>query len=146
MTKELTREMLEEYGIKEVNYDKENNEWCIIRYWHRSSTGKEKYLKRVKIRNVVGKRTYARDKVYPAVVFSYHSKAVSIPLGKLIYAWFKQRVPAGMDVDHKNNDPFNNQLGNLQLLTRKENLAKRFTDNPENCHNQWEWKSKHQGE
>lgn len=30
-----------------------------------------------------------------------------------------------MDVDHIDNNPFNNNISNLQLLTRKENLDKR---------------------
>ena len=42
-----------------------------------------------------------------------------------------------MQVDHIDNDPYNNELDNLQLLTIKENLAKRYTDNPESWVNQW---------
>lgn len=49
-------------------------------------------------------------------VFTYHA---------FLYAWYKGEVPAGYDVDHIDGDTLNNSLDNLQLLTRKENLAKR---------------------
>lgn len=42
-----------------------------------------------------------------------------------------------MDVDHVDNDSLNNNLDNLRLLTRRQNLAKRFVDDPENHCNQW---------
>ncbi len=43
-----------------------------------------------------------------------------------------------MEVDHIDNDPFNNKLENLQLLTPEENLKKRFIDNPDACRNQFD--------
>lgn len=56
-------------------------------------------------------------------------KAVTLPLSRVIYAWFISEVPANMDVDHIDNNPENNELSNLQLISRKANLAKRFLDN-----------------
>ena len=47
---------------------------------------------------------------------SYHS---------FVYAWYKGEVPAGYAVDHIDNDPLNNSLDNLQLLTPEENIKKR---------------------
>ena len=44
---------------------------------------------------------------------------------RFIYIWYKGSIPAGYDVDHIDNDSLNNDISNLQLLTRKENLAKR---------------------
>lgn len=49
-------------------------------------------------------------------LFSYHS---------IVYAWFKGDIPAGYDVDHIDGDTLNNNPDNLQILSRKENLAKR---------------------
>ena len=59
-------------------------------------------------------------------------------LSRFLYAWFLGDIPEGMVVDHIDNDPFNNKLENLQLLTPEENLKKRFEDNPDNCRNQFD--------
>lgn len=62
-------------------------------------------------------------KVYYVKNWSY--KVRNIPLGRLVYAWFKGEVEGNLDVDHIDGDPFNNHLDNLQAITRRENLAKR---------------------
>ena len=143
MTKELTREQLEQMGVYSIEWDTEKEEWVIDRYWRGGGYVTEKKHKRLKVTEIVCRHKYSGEKRYPAVGFSYQGKPVVIPLGKLIYAWFNQRVPAGMDVDHKNNKPFDNRLGNLQLLTREENLAKRYSDNKDNCCNQYTYCKAH---
>lgn len=40
------------------------------------------------------------------------------------YAWQHNIKPVGLIVDHIDNDPQNNDINNLQLLTQKENLEK----------------------
>lgn len=52
----------------------------------------------------------------------------TIPLGRLMLAWFTGSIEADEDCDHIDNNTFNNHIDNLQKLTRKENLAKRFVD------------------
>lgn len=54
----------------------------------------------------------------------------------LNYIWQHDTTTGGLDVDHRDNDPFNNDINNLQLLTRQENLAKER----DNWH-KWEIKS-----
>lgn len=49
-------------------------------------------------------------------LMSYHA---------FLYAWFKGTVPAGAEVDHIDGDTLNNNLDNLQLLTKEENIRKR---------------------
>lgn len=39
-------------------------------------------------------------------------------------AFIGEKIPAGFIVDHKNEDPFNNDPGNLQLLTIGDNTRK----------------------
>jgi len=43
----------------------------------------------------------------------------------IMWLWFKGDIPEGYDVDHINNKTLDNNLENLQLLTRAENLRKR---------------------
>lgn len=78
---------------------------------------------------------YGKDKTYYIVAWSEKGKTISFPLQRVIYAWFNGDVPADMDVDHIDNDSLNNDPYNLQLLTRKENIAKRYAQA-----NQYTWR------
>ncbi len=133
--KELTKEMLEKWGITSINYT-ESNGWEIKRHWFKNNS-KVKTNITLKVSNAVRKHKYTNDKSYPIVSFSYNQQHICLPLARIIYAWFNEIVPNGFVVDHIDNDPYNNQLNNLQLLTQEQNLIKRFIDNPENYKNQW---------
>lgn len=134
--KELSKDDLLNYGFISVEYDETNEEWIILRNWYNYNT-KQKTIKRISITDAVCKHKYTKDKVYKKITFCYKGKGISIPLSRFLYAWFNDLVPAGMDVEHIENDPNNNSLDNLRLCTRTENLAKRFTDNPLNWTNQY---------
>jgi|GEM_PF-3511240 len=140
MTKELTREYLEQIGFTDVyNW---YGEWHIFRYWYNSG-GKVKEYKQINVRNATCKHKYTHDKYYPILTISLGcGRSYTITLSKFLYAWFKGCVPAGMDVDHIDNNPFNNDLDNLQLLSRKDNINKRLKDNPEGWINQYGKKKK----
>lgn len=147
MTKKLTKEMLQEMGITDVHWDEETNSWCITRNWHKCGKRGAMREYRLAIRKLRAKRKYTQGKEYPGVVFSYQGKTQAFTLSRFIYAWFHEGgVPEGMDVDHRNNDKNDTSLSNLVLLTREENLAKRFSDNP-NCYRcQWDYLKKHKEE
>lgn len=42
----------------------------------------------------------------------------------LVYLWFKGDIPAGMEVDHIDDNPLNNLPENLHLLSHKANIWK----------------------
>ena len=56
---------------------------------------------------------------------SWRYKTVLVPVSRCVYVWHVEDIPAGMDCDHINGDPFDNRVDNLQVITRKENLLKR---------------------
>lgn len=61
-----------------------------------------------------------------AMVYNYETHKYSLfTYHTIFYVWFKGDVPAGYDVDHIDGDSLNNNPDNLQILSRKENLAKR---------------------
>ena len=129
---ELTRDMLIEWGFIEPHWTSEG--WRIFRYWYGSGVHRKKEIKEISITQAVCKHKYTQDKAYLKITFSYCNKLISIPLSRFVYAWFYNKVPAGMDVEHISNNPYDNSLSNLRLCTRSENLAKRFLDNPNtNC-------------
>lgn len=69
---------------------------------------------------------YGRSITYDKYVFYLgDGKYAHILAQVLVWLWYNERVPVGYDIDHIDNDKFNNHISNLQLLTRKENLRKR---------------------
>ena len=132
--KELSKEMLEKAGIR---VEKDPNELCgykILRYGIKAGRAKEKTWQKLNPSlNVKYHKKSGKMKWYWIVGYSENGEPKAYPLHRLVYAWFIGYVPANMDVDHIDGDTLNNDLSNLQLLTRKENLAKR-----EGFKNQWD--------
>ena len=134
--KALTKEMLQEWGIEEIYWDENINEWIIDRYWFKNNS-KAKVHKNLKIQNAVCKHKFTTDKSYPIITFSVRQNVITLPLARVIYAWFKGPIEEKAVIDHRNNDPYNNHPDNLQKLSVGENLAKRFIDNPLSNRNQY---------
>ena len=87
-------------------------------------------VREIKQQTIVGKHKYGVEKRYVYVSLTIKRlnngyKQRPIGLHNVIYAWYKGELPLGYDVDHIDNNPFNNNIDNLQLLTRKENLQRR---------------------
>lgn len=72
--------------------------------------------------NFYDKNQYRVKKAYRAV---NSAGTRCFVLSRVIWAWHYGECPANMDVDHINDDSLDDRLENYQLLTRKENLAKR---------------------
>lgn len=70
------------------------------------------------------------DKTYKVVVTKYRGLQTYLPLSRTVYVYCIGEIPNGMQVDHIDNDPSNNNLDNLQLLSPSENMQKRTKDNP----------------
>lgn len=85
--------------------------------------------------NVLGPvRKYSgNQKKYHMLSKYSKGKTITVLWHRAVWAWFNDVAPSNMDVDHIDNNPFNNSISNLQLLTREENLAKRG-----GFKNQWE--------
>lgn len=135
--KGLTRHELENMGITSVIFDDNNNEWVIERNWYRKSSNTIKDHTTLKISMITKEHKYGKTKIYPKVQFGYRGKGVAVPLSRFVYTWFVEDIPDGYVIDHIDNDPFNNKIENLQMLSIEENLAKRYMDNPNNARNQW---------
>ena len=109
-----TLEEFDELGWKVVPSDNEFG-WDIYR------NGKKHVV-------FVTKGTRYKDggcKYYPATTYTVDKKQRIVSLAVLIWVGYLRReIPAGYVVDHIDNDSFNNDTSNLQLLTIRENLLK----------------------
>lgn len=84
--------------------------------------------------------TYTLVAVYDKDLYQEQKKTRKIPLGqrymlvsRIVYAWFNDICPGGIDVDHINQDTSNNHKNNLRLLTRKQNRGRSLPSNQHLC-------------
>jgi hypothetical protein len=117
----LTREYLASMGINVYMDDNAPTGYVVTRTAPYKRSLRLIRTTRLSIFKNTKGHPYGSDKTYWLVGWNNHI----YPLARVVYAWFKGDVPANMDVDHVDNDSLNNSLDNLQLLTRKDNLAKR---------------------
>lgn len=120
--KALTKQNLMELGIDVCRNEKGE---YLVRHYSRNNRSLKRSLKVIKVSIIYKKHQYGKTVSYKAYLFHENGKAYTISEHRLVYAWFKDDIPAKYDVDHIDGNTMNNSLDNLQLLTRKENLAKR---------------------
>ena len=135
--KGLTKEELIGFGIVSIYWDKYTNNWAIIRDWYKNNSKTKRTLYKLQICDVTTKHKYTGDKSYPKIQFNWRNKSYAFPLSRVIYAWFREDIPDGYVIDHKNNDPYDNTLDNLQMLTIEQNIRKRYDDLDCKCFNQY---------
>lgn len=87
-----------------------------------SSFGRVKSLKRKKI--AIRKLGY-RDRYFEVSIWK-NNKGITITIHKLVAIVFLNHTPYGSNlvVDHKDNNPLNNNIENLQVITQRENIIK----------------------
>lgn len=71
-----------------------------------------------------GKAGYYQVKVY------FEGKGKAIYVHRLVWMAFNGDIPEGYEIDHLDDDKANNNISNLSLKTRKENMDKMFALNP----------------
>lgn len=131
----LTKQKLLEYGITNVTQDgrvfKGDKEcsYYKIPYKQKAKGTVRHYL----AIQVYDKDLYQKQKQEGA---KYCVGIKNILLHRVVYAWFYDICPRELDIDHIDNNPFNNAITNLQALTRLENNRRKSSQR--NQHN-YKW-------
>lgn len=66
------------------------------------------------------------NKGYMRVRMYYDGERHTCFIHRLMWKTFKGPIPFGYEIDHINNDKEDNRMDNYQLLTKSENIAKRW--------------------
>lgn len=90
-------------------------------------TGKEKILKQ----NITTIMLKNKKRIVHRIPLWRNNKGKNYFVHRLVWTSFNGNIPDDMQIDHIDNNPENNYLDNLQLLTKSENTKKRFLDNPD---------------
>lgn len=114
-SRELTREMLEELGIK-VEFDKEGNP--TIWRWGKCGNSHSKSWHKVT-------QSQSNRDGYLCTQFIHNGIYSKLMVHRIVYAWVHGKCSKGYHIDHIDGNRQNNKPSNLQELTPQDNIAKR---------------------
>ena len=122
----LTKQQLIELGVTDVTKDGKvfkNGVECKI------AILKNKYKHSTNVYQNAVVQFVDKSKKIPFVTKdgynSYTYGALNISVARIMFVWFVRDIAYGEQIDHIDNNPLNNTLDNLQVLTQEENLKKR---------------------
>lgn len=81
------------------------------------------------------KHPLTQDKLYQYIGTCYQGENQAWAVHRIIYAWYNGVCPGDMTVNHIDDDPTNNNIENLELVTLQENLAKKKVNRNQHTYN-----------
>lgn len=137
-TRTLSKKFLEEQGIKiEIDASREWGYKILHKALKQGTSKNPVYIWR-ELKPCINKHKPGKysgyGKIYYLLSWSTKMKAWCFPLARIIYVYFgpEEELDPSLDIDHIDNNPFNNEITNLQPLSRSENIGKRYM-----AYNQW---------
>ena len=118
---EIWTDVLDYQGLYQVS-----NFGRIKSLQDRYGNKRQKILKITNVNTACSYRLYSR----PRVALHKNNSRKHFLVSRLVFEGFCGKIPKNLQIDHINNDPTDNRLQNLQLLTRSENCKKIHIDNP----------------
>lgn len=120
-----------EYWMPVKNYEGlyEVSNFGNIKRLGNNKTKKEIIMKHVICEQKRKNKTYKSHKV----ILTKNKKRKTCMVHRLVWSAFNGDIPERYEIDHIDNNPENNCLFNLQLLTRMENEHKKYIDNSNYC-------------
>lgn len=83
------------------------------------------------LKHKIAKHKY-KNRIYNQHQVSLSKNGISkyFLVHRLVWIAFNGEIPNNLQIDHINNNPQDNRLQNLQVLTKSENQKKKLNDNP----------------
>lgn len=72
----------------------------------------------------IGYKNYGRDNNFGYLTLNVDGKTTT--MNNLVYRTFIQDIPEGYVIHHLDHNPYNNNTGNLDCISRADNLRERF--------------------
>lgn len=132
---ELTKQMLIDQQIEIFVDGHTSSDWVtgvlpddnsVIEIYHKSTRGWSKLNSRPNVTK--HPKGIKKECVYIMVSWSDYARSKkqwSIPMQRLLYAWFHGTAHAGLEIMHIDGNSLNNKVSNLKEGTHEENLAQR---------------------
>lgn len=120
------KELREQFDVKILGY----NQYDITN----KLIGNKAY-----IGNATTKHKYGKTLTYKVIAIKINNKWTTTTLQKFLYIYFFGEYDSSLEVDHINDNPFDNDLNNLQLLTKDDNLKKSRQANDNIGRNQYSY-------
>ena len=128
----FTKQDLLDAGIKLIPNENEVGGWEVYQY---RVDNRSTWKTRRPIINFCTKHPYGKDKYYPGVGFRLFGKPKVTTLHQLVWIYNYDNYPEGYDICHKDDDPYNCQLDNLEIKPHIDNIRERKFKGPNQYYN-----------
>lgn len=98
------------------------NEWGI---WATSDGHIFRGAREMKQFPITCPHKYGKDKTYMGIAFTYKRQGHTLLVHRIVYAYFHGIAHKGLSIDHLDNNPFNNDIDNLEEIEQSENIHRR---------------------
>lgn len=113
---------LRDAGVVLVENDNEVGGWEVYQF---RTNGTKRWRTRRPIIDLCTRHPNGRDKYYPGVCIMYDGRYKNMTLHQLVWIYHNDNYPQGYDICHKDDDPYNCQLDNLEVKPHIENIKER---------------------
>ena len=116
----ISRQFLTDLGLTSITFD-DYGPSNLYRNTKKGPTIVRRHI-------VTTKHKYGKDLAYMYFSLMFSGKVYNIPAADIAFLLYHPEydaIPYGYEVDHIDDNPFNNNVDNLQLLTHLENIRKR---------------------
>ena len=114
--------------------------------------GKIIWIKKINPNIKIGNEVGSINNDYRYIMWNINGKQINIKIHRIIWTFVKGAIPEGNDIHHKDENPLNNKIENLEILSDFDHLSIHKKGNQNNTGKHWSKETRqklsetHQGE